>query len=189
MAFVHSPFLPLTHPMSSGGQTCPPPSPPPPPPPLSLSLSTKMPTKFSPSKGMTMFALPPLFYLSLFAHVIWHLRRARRSTKIWPPQRRMTDALSLERAIPSALEHVLSSLRVSKEGGMTSENSFLPLINESRKTNCFRAAPFLRLFTAAAASTTQVQMLPAMQKSLVKTAFSSSSFSSSFSPLQQQKPE
>ena len=32
-----------------------------PPPPLSLSLSTKMPTKFSPSKGMTMFALPPLF--------------------------------------------------------------------------------------------------------------------------------
>ena len=24
-----------------------------------------------------MFALPPLFYLSLFAHVIWHLRRAR----------------------------------------------------------------------------------------------------------------
>ena len=59
VAFVRSPFLPLTHPMSSGGQTCPPP--PALPPPLSLSLSTKMPTKFSPSKGMTMFALPPLF--------------------------------------------------------------------------------------------------------------------------------
>lgn len=157
--------------------------------------STKMPNKFfaaAAAEGNDNVCASA--FLSLFSLTSFGIydARAQKSTKIWRGMMtdRHRDGWRCHLNEPFLRRARGKHVGVRSAQRMTNENAFF--VADQRKTNCFRVPlpllPSARLFTSAASSTTQVQMLPTMQKSLVKTAFSTSS-SSPLSPLSNNKSQ